>query len=52
MQLLLARTDALLSAKPKHRELYSEFQNDWLLLQQAEETMKRPAGDGIIAERR
>jgi len=52
LQLLLSRTEDLLSAKPKHRELYPEFQTDWALLQQAEQAMATPATHGIIAERR
>ncbi len=50
-RLLLARTQDLLWVNPKHRELYSEFEADWALLQQAEQlTHSRPAA-GIIAAR-
>lgn len=36
-QVLLARTNALLSANAKHRVLWSDFQNSWALLQVAEQ---------------
>jgi hypothetical protein len=49
LQLLLARTDDLLSAGSKHRELYTEFQGDWALLQQAERAVRSQASTGVIA---
>jgi hypothetical protein len=51
MQLLLARMEYLLSTNAKHRELFTEIQGDWKLLQQAEQSM--PArGAQTIATRR
>jgi hypothetical protein len=51
LQLLLARMEYLLSTNSKHRELYTEIQSDWALLQQAEQSM--PAGRAqTIATRR
>ncbi len=51
MQLLLARMEYLLSTNAKHRELYTEIQGDWDLLQRAEQSM--PArGTQTIATRR
>jgi hypothetical protein len=37
LQLLLARMEYLLNAKPKHRELYPQMERDWQLLQRAEQ---------------
>jgi len=37
LQLLLARTHALLAANSKHRELLPDFESDWRLLQHAEQ---------------
>lgn len=51
MQVLLARTGALLSVNSKHRELWPDFQNDWALLQTAEEASLPPGGDGPVATR-
>ena len=48
-QLLLARMDYLLSTQSKHRELYSEIQGDWALLQQAEQQM--PVRTQVIAKK-
>jgi hypothetical protein len=39
LQVMLARTNALLSAQSNHRELWPEFESDWAMLQQAEEQM-------------
>ena len=50
LQLLLARTETLLWAQPKHRELYPEIQADWALLQRAEDVMST-RGDRVIATR-
>jgi len=50
LQLLLARTENLLWAHPKHRELYSEFQADWLLLQRAETALSGRAAE-VVATR-
>lgn len=51
MQLLLARMEYLLSTNSKHRELYTQIQGDWKLLEQAEQSM--PArGTETIATRR
>ncbi len=49
-QVLLARTNALLSVKSNHRELWAEFQSDWALLQRAEESLPR-GGNAVIAAR-
>lgn len=50
LKLLLARMEYLLSTNSKHRELYTEIQADWQLLQQAEQAM--PAhGTQTIATR-
>ncbi len=50
-QLLLARTNALLSAKSKHRELWPEFQSDWALLERAQEDMSTHGNHAVIATR-
>jgi hypothetical protein len=50
-QLLLARTNALLSAKSKHRQLWPEFQSDWALLERAQEGMSTHGNGGVIATR-
>ena len=39
MQMLLARTNALLSAKSNHRELWPQFQTDWALLERAQQEL-------------
>lgn len=39
MQVVLARTGALLFAKSNHRELQPEFESDWVLLQRATEEL-------------
>jgi hypothetical protein len=49
LQLLLARTEALLNAGSKHRELYTEFQGDWALLQQAEEAVRMHGTEEVVA---
>ena len=49
LQLLLARTNALLSAKSNHRELWPEFESDWALLQRAEDEMPARGTHAIIA---
>ncbi len=49
MQVLLARTSALLSVNSKHRELWPDFQNDWALLQTAEEASAAPRTGRVIA---
>jgi hypothetical protein len=51
MQVLLARTSALLSVNSRHRELWPDFQNDWALLQTAEEATLLPGGSAAIARR-
>ncbi|MGA2903027.1 MAG: hypothetical protein ABSD98_04295 [Candidatus Korobacteraceae bacterium] len=51
LQLLLARTEDLLSVKSKHRELSPEFQSDWALLQRAEEAMLPRGANSVIASR-
>ena len=48
MQVLLARTSALLSVNAKHRELMPDFQNDWALLQAAEDAKQQAAGGGAV----
>ncbi len=48
LQLLLARAEYLLHAQSKHRELFTEVQSDWQLLQQAEQLMP-PRGTQVIA---
>lgn len=48
-QLLLARMEYLLTTQSKHRELYSEIQKDWTLLQQAEQQM--PARTQVVARK-
>ena len=50
-QLLLARMDYLLCAKPKHRELYREIQADWQLLERAEQ-LAFARGPRVIADKR
>jgi len=40
LQLLLARMEYLLNANSKHRELYTEIEGDWQLLQRAEQVAK------------
>jgi hypothetical protein len=50
-QLLLARTDALVSAKSKHRESWPEFQSDWALLQQAEAALPSGHARSLMATR-
>jgi hypothetical protein len=50
-QLLLARTEDLLAAPPKHRELYPELEHDWELLQRAEQAMRMPGAREVIAAR-
>jgi hypothetical protein len=52
LQLLLARTDALLEAGSRHRELYTEFQGDWALLQQAEEAVRTHGSKEVVATKR
>lgn len=49
LQLLLARTDKLLSASSKHRELYTEFEADWALLRQAEQAVLHQGTNGFVA---
>jgi len=39
MQVLLARTNALLTAKSNHRELWPQFQRDWTLLERAQQEL-------------
>ena len=39
MQVLLARTNALLTAKANHRELWPQFQTDWTLLERAQQEL-------------
>lgn len=51
MQVLLARTSALLFAKANHRELWPEFQADWALLQRAQEGLPAHMQGSAIATR-
>ena len=51
LQLLLARTDALLSVKLKHREQWNEFQADWALLERAEQAQPAHGTGSVIAAR-
>lgn len=51
MQVLLARTYALLSVGSNHRELWPEFEADWALLQRAEEAMPGSRTHTVIAAR-
>jgi hypothetical protein len=51
LQLLLARTEVLLSVRSNHRELSPQFQSDWDLLQRAEDAMPAPATHSVIASR-
>jgi len=39
MQVLLARTNALLTAKSNHRELWPQFQTDWAMLERAQQEL-------------
>jgi hypothetical protein len=48
VQLVLARMDYLLSTNSKHRELFTEIQSDWHLVQQAEQFMTA-GGTQVIA---
>lgn len=50
-RLLLARTNALLSTKSKHRQLWPEFQSDWALLERAQEGTSTHGNGGVIATR-
>jgi len=43
MQVLLARTNALLSAKANHRELWPQFQTDWAMLERAQQQLPQRA---------
>ncbi|HUI82786.1 MAG TPA: hypothetical protein VL240_01100 [Candidatus Binatia bacterium] len=51
LQLLLARTAELLSARANHRELYSDFQAEWTLLDRARERMLAHGASPDIATR-
>lgn len=51
MQVLLARTSALLSVSSKHRELWPDFEGDWALLQAAEAAGQQHGGGAVIATR-
>ena len=51
MQVLLARTYALLLVGSNHRELWPEFEADWALLQRAEEAMPGSRTHTVIAAR-
>jgi len=51
LQLLLARTEVLLSVKSNHRELSPEFQSDWDLLERAEDAMPTAGAHSVIASR-
>ena len=51
LRLVLARTDSVITAKSKHRELWPEFQSDWALLQQAEEVWAGRSSGAVIATR-
>jgi hypothetical protein len=48
VQLVLARMDFLLSTNSKHRQLFTEIQSDWQLVQQAEQFMAA-RGTQVIA---
>ncbi|MGA8877467.1 MAG: hypothetical protein WB555_18160, partial [Candidatus Korobacteraceae bacterium] len=49
MQVLLARTNALLTAQSNHRELMPQFQSDWSLLQRAEDEVRAHGSNPVIA---
>ncbi len=51
MQVLLARTNALLAVNSKHRQLMSDFENDWRLLQTAQDAKLLPGEDETVATR-
>jgi hypothetical protein len=51
LQLLLARMEYLLNANPKHRELYTDIQADWQLVQRAEQ-LAMAHGARVIAAKR
>jgi len=51
LQLLLARTEVLLSVRSNHRELSPQFQSDWDLLQRAEDAMATGGAHSVIASR-
>jgi len=51
LQLLLARTEALLSVRSNHRELSPQFRSDWDLLQRAEDAMPAAGAHSVIASR-
>lgn len=51
MQVLLARTNALLTVHANHRELMPEFESDWSLLQRAEEVVPAHGANPVIAAR-
>ena len=51
MEMLLARTSALLFAKSNHRELWPEFQSDWALLQRAQQQLPPRVEHTAIATR-
>ncbi len=51
MQVLLARTNALLTAQSNHRELMAQLQTDWSLLQRAEEEVRAHGSNPVIAAR-
>lgn len=51
LQIVLARTDSVITAKSRHRELWPEFQSDWALLQQAEEVLAARSSGTVIATR-
>ncbi len=49
MQVLLARTNALLTAQSNHRELMAQFESDWSLLQRAEDEVRAHGSNPVIA---
>ena len=51
MQVLLARTNALLTVHSNHRELMAQLQADWSLLQRAEEEVRAHGSNPVIAAR-
>ena len=51
MQVLLARTNALLTAHANHRELMPQFEANWRLLQRAEDEVQAHGSNPVIAAR-
>lgn len=51
MQVLLARTNALLTVHANHRELMPQFEADWRLLRRAEDEVQANGSNPVIAAR-